>query len=199
MGGFRLAACLFGRLLPLPLALFPAPYPPPPFPGGEGGDYYFISPGATAPGTPASEPGRHGAGERATRPAGGAGFSGRRIDLAAVVSKGGLPVRLPAYPAFSLRSFPHSPRPPSPAGKGEIFSFLMQGASPLASPRLSRKRHGLNLRCRNPAGGLPVRSPAAPAFSFVSCPLTPRPPSPAGKGETKVISCKGLRPLHPCF
>ena len=45
----------------------------------------------------------------------------------------------PAYPAFSLFFCPLSPRPPSPAGKGEIFSFLMQGASPLASP-------GLNLR-----------------------------------------------------
>ena len=43
----------------LPLVCFLAPYPPAPFPGGEGGDFYFISPGATAPGTPASEPGRH--------------------------------------------------------------------------------------------------------------------------------------------
>ena len=54
-----------------------------------------------------------------------------------------------------------SPIPPpalaersSPPGKGEIFSFLMQGASPLASPRPSRKQHGLNLRCRCPLGGL---------------------------------------------
>ena len=29
----------------------------------------------------------------------------------------------------------------------------MQGAPPLASPRLSRKRHGLNLRCRCHGGG----------------------------------------------
>ena len=28
-------------------------------------------------------------------------------------------------------------------------------------------------------------------------PLSPRPPSPPGKGETKVFLCKGLRPLHP--
>ena len=27
--------------------------------------------------------------------------------------------------------------------------------------------------------------------------LSPQPPSPPGKGESKVISCKGLRPLHP--
>ena len=34
-----------------------------------------------------------------------------------------------------------SPQPPSPPGKGEVFSFLMQGASPLASPGLNRLRH----------------------------------------------------------
>ena len=39
--------------------------------------------------------------------------------------------------------------------------------------------------------------PVYPAFSLLSCPLFPRPPSPVGKGETKVISCKGLCPLHP--
>ena len=81
----------------------------------------------------------------------GAGFSGRRIDLAAMVSKGGLPVRLPAYPAFSLRSFPHPPDP-LPGGKGGIFCFLMQGAPPLASPRLSRKRHGAGECATHPAG-----------------------------------------------
>ena len=46
----------FARLPPLPLAYFPAPIPPSRarralFPSGEGGDYYFISPGA--------EPERH--------------------------------------------------------------------------------------------------------------------------------------------
>ena len=34
-----------------------------------------------------------------------------------------------------------------------------------------------------------------PSASFL--PPSPRPPSPPGKGETIVISCKGLRPLHP--
>ena len=48
-----------------------------------------------------------------------------------------------------------------------------------------------------PAGGVPALSPPYPAFSLLPCPLSPRPPSPSGKGETKVISCKGLRPLHP--
>ena len=38
------------------------------------------------------------------------------------------------------------PPPPSPPGKGETFSFLMQGASPLASPGLDGARHWLDLR-----------------------------------------------------
>ena len=38
-----LPACLFT------LAYFPAPIPPAPFPSGEGGEYYFISPGAPPP------------------------------------------------------------------------------------------------------------------------------------------------------
>ena len=54
-----------------------------------------------------------------------------------------------------------------------------------------------------PAGGVPALSPPCPALACFPAPLprrgriSPRPPSPSGKGETKVISCKGLRPLHP--
>ena len=40
-------------------------------------------------------------------------------------------------------------------------------------------------------------SPAYPAFSLLSCPLSPRPPSPAGKGETQSLFRRGLRPRHP--
>ena len=52
-------ACLLCRLPTTPLACFPAPYPPSPFPGGEGGDSKFISPGAPPPGTPALNHLRH--------------------------------------------------------------------------------------------------------------------------------------------
>ena len=56
--------------------------------------------------------------------------------------------------------------------------------------------------CLRPAGGFPSLSPVASAFSLLFCPLSPQPAlaersSPVGKGETKVILCKGLRPLHP--
>ena len=48
---------------------------------------------------------------------------------------------------------------------------------------------------RHPQGGLPFSSPAYPAFGLLSCPLSPRPPSPPGKGETKVFFMQGASPL----
>ena len=111
---------------------------------------------------------------------------------------GGLPGWSPAYPAFGLLPCPLSPQPPSPAGKGETSGYFMQGASPLASPRLSRKRHLQNLPSRCPewgfapcgAGGIPAPGggrggfgrPPAFYFSFVSAPIPP-PPFPAGRGR----------------
>ena len=47
----------------------------------------------------------------------------------------------------------------------------------------------------NAAGGLSFWSPACPAFSFASAPYPPTPPSPTGKGETKVIFMQGASPL----
>ena len=104
------------------------------------------------------------------------------------------------------------PLPPSPTGKGEIQGFFMQGASPLASPGLNprgtgkggepRTRRGLPRRCRltlplwYSQGSAPSLSPACPAFCFPFCPLSPHPLPRRGRG-IKVISCKGLRPLHP--
>ena len=49
----------FAACLPCLWFTFLPPIPPTPFPGGEGGEYYFISPGATAPGTPALNRLRH--------------------------------------------------------------------------------------------------------------------------------------------
>ena len=39
--------------------------------------------------------------------------------------------------------------------------------------------------------------PAEPAFSLSFCPHPPDPLPLRGRGRLKVISCKGLRPLHP--
>ena len=76
-----------------------------------------------------------------------------------------LPFLLPVCLAFSVLPCPHPPDPRSqsalPGGKGEIFCFLMQGASPLASPRLSQRRHLHDQRflfayggqCRQPRRG----------------------------------------------
>ncbi len=103
---------------------------------------------------------------------------------------------LPTLPLVYF-SAPLSPRPPSPAGKGEIFSFLMQGALPLASPGLNPGGTGAGGRIARWRGGLPSLLPAYPAFSLLSCPLSPRPPSPPGKGETQSLFRRGLRPRHP--
>ena len=74
-----------GRRLNLPHHEFlspipPTPFPPTPFPRGEGGDFWFISPGATAPDTPAPEPGRHRSrGRRITRRRGARAERGRFV------------------------------------------------------------------------------------------------------------------------
>ena len=66
----------------------------------------------------------------------GACPAGCRLTLPPLSPAGGVPSLLPVYPAFGLLCCPHPPAP-LPAGKGEIFCFLMQGASPLASPGLN--------------------------------------------------------------
>ncbi len=80
-------------------------------------------------------------------------------------------------------------------------------------------RHGGKGRTTRPAGGrgacpagcrltLPSLSPAGGRAFFVACqpclwfalsPPSPRPPSPPGKGETKSLFRRGLRPRHPCI
>ena len=84
------------------------------------------------------------------------------------------------------------------------FLFVYGGAVPAAKERGDRGRGTSAFEMvlspgagiANAAGGLPFLSPACPAFSFASAhPPTPLPRR--GRGRTKVISCKGLRPLHP--
>ena len=123
----------------------------------------------------------------------------------------------PAYPAFGLISCPLSPQPPSRRGRGRFFCFLMQGASPLASPAFNRLRHLQSLPLWYPKGGLPPALPSRQALAvpcgglapfaarlpclwFAFLPPSPLPPFPAGKGgDFFVFLCKGLRPRHPCI
>ena len=131
---------------------------------------------------------------------------------AAVVLGGWFAFFVACQPCLWLYFFPPSPCPPSPPGKGDIKVIFMQGASPLASPRPSRKRHRLNLRCGCPKGGLPGRSPGRRVLAvpkgwlarLVACqpclwlyffPPSPCPPSPPGKGDIKVIFMQGASPL----
>ena len=44
---------------------------------------------------------------------------------------------------------------------------------------------------------MPSLLPAAPAFSLLFCPLSPRPPSPVGKGENITLFRRGLPPPAP--
>ena len=53
LAGTRRGAQGGGRLPAFYFSFNSAPHPPTPFPSGEGGDSKYISPGATAPGTPA--------------------------------------------------------------------------------------------------------------------------------------------------
>ena len=66
-------------------------------------------------------------------------------------------------------------------------------------PRRGRGGFGcrLTLPLWCPVGGLPSLSPADHAVSLPFRPLSPRPPSPPGKGETQSLFRRGLCPRHP--
>ena len=140
--GFWSPACLatvvpsgelafFVARLPFYFSLFSAPIPPTPFPSGEGGEYYFISPGATAPGSPAT--GWDAAlvflvESRFRR--GGVCPVGRLPTLPLWYPAGGLPSLLPAC-LFTLAYFlPPSPRPPSRREGGDLRFFYARGSAP---------------------------------------------------------------------
>ena len=75
------------------------------------------------------------------------------------------------------------------------------GGVPFASPGLNPGGTYSPNKKGTRRGGLPCLPPACPDFSLL---CSPHPPArarralfPSGEGETKVFSCKGLRPLHP--
>ncbi len=115
--------------------------------------------------------------------------------------------------ALPLAYFPAPiPLTPFPTGRGRFFCFLMQGAKPLASPRLNRKRHRLTLRSRYPAEAcpagrrltpplwcpqgacLPCRPPTLPLVYF-SAPYPPAPLPRWGRGRFFCFLMQGASPL----
>ena len=190
-----MGAFLLGCLPPLPLAYFAAPIPPSPFPAGRGRLRLFYARGF-APCIP-------GAGWDAALGLLAESGLWRGLlflppaDSALQVPSGGLPSLSPADAAFSLLSRPHPPNP-LPGGKGEIFSFLMQGALPLASPGLGGTRHWGCLWKAGYGGGLARAALGHGGRSCVrrgacllgclptlplACFLAPIPPTPFPGGE----------------
>ena len=163
------------RLPTLPLACFLAPIPLP-LPGGKGGFLVFLCKGLRPLHPRELKPGGTYSPCHAGHPAGAC--------------------LLPRLPTLPLACF-LAPSPcPFPAGRGDSW-FLMQGAPPLASPGAESGRHLQPFPSRASGWGWLSSPPADPAFSLLSCPLSPFPPSPPGKGGFLVFLCKGLRPLHP--
>ena len=142
-------ACCLCRLPILPLACFLAPIPPTPFPGGEGGDYKFILPGAPPPAP------RHQTAYGTDRHC----HYGTRRGACRLC-------RLPILPlTYFLAPIPP---PPFPAGRGETISFFAGGSAP-GTPAFKRLRYLQNLPSRYPAGACPRRrqfgaKPSEPPF-----------------------------------
>ena len=95
-----------------------------------------------------------------------------------------------------LRDFSGSEAPGTPRlnRRRHLLSLPLwcsQGAEPA--------RHWLSLPLWHPAGGLLCLSPAAPCLYLLFCPLSPRPPSPVGKGVPQSLFRRGLGPGHPCI
>ena len=142
---------------PPPCAFFSAPmifgyltvFPPSPrprsqsaLPGGKGETLGYFMQGASPLASPGLKPGRRWFDRRRRCPA---YEPGRRWLRAGNRASGGGLGRFTRRVYFwcIIKILPLSPRPAlaersSPPGKGETFSFLMQGASPLASPGRSR-------------------------------------------------------------
>ncbi len=132
--------------------------------------------GGFAPCIPGAESGRRLQPQQKRYPAGGlALFAACRPCLSG--SRRGLGGfgRLPALP-LALFLAPIPP-PPFPAGRGRDYSFLMQGAAPLASPGLNPGGTYSPNKKGTRRGGLPCLPPADHAFSLFSFPHPPSPRS----------------------
>ena len=181
--GTRWGACLVCRLPALPLALFLSPIPPTPFPSGEGGDHKFFHARGFAPCIPGLNPGgAYSPNKKGTRR--GACLVCRLPALTLVCFVAPIPP-----PALAERS--------SPAGRGRDYSFLMQGALPLASPGLNPGGTYSPNKKGTRRGGLPCLPPADHAFSLFSFPHPPDPLPLRGRGRLKFFHARGFAPCIP--
>ena len=125
-----------------------------------------------------------------------------RLDLPPLYPAGECRGRSPADLAVSFVSAPYPPTPLPRRGRGGFLGYFMQGASPLASPRLSRKRHLQSLPIRHPQGAcLLCRLPTLPLVSFLA-PYPPRPRSQSalprwGRGIFRLFHARGFAPCIP--
>ena len=210
--GTRRVACFRCRLPTLPLAWFSAPIPPTPLPSGKGETLRLFYARGFAPCIPGirppaalTEPAAVFPGEGLCPLRGGDGWrSGTR--------RGAWRFWSPACLLLELCFFPHPPAP-LPSGKGETQSFLMQGASPLASlglnPRGTYRTCQAGARSgalplagrgwvafRYPAGGVAVLVARLPFTLALFLPPSPRPPSQREGGDYMFIS-PGASPPAP--
>ena len=146
----------FGRRIYQPYQKVFSPSPHPPSPMGKGEIFGLFRRGLPPPAPLRLNPGGTGAGAAYHAPTGGLP---RRcqITLPSLSPTGGTAVLVAGFTSHITKFYPLSPRPPSPVGKGENFSFLMQGATPLASPGAEPRRHWSRGRTTHPAGAaIPV-------------------------------------------
>ena len=165
----------------------------------------FLMQGASPLAFPGLGGARHGLNLRSKHPTGA--YPPALVARPAIaVPDGGLPCWSPADPAISLLCFPLSPCPLPRRGRGRFLVFLCKG--------LGGARHGLNLRSRHPAGGVPPAlvarpavavpdggspclSPANPAFSLLFCPHPPNPLPLRGRGRPRLLHARGFAPCIP--
>ena len=99
----------------------------------------------------------------------------------------------PAVLAASARNF-HSDHTVFPSRSGVFLLNPPLLYAKKCAPAISGAYRLCKIQVRRGARRLGL--PPYPAFSFDFAPIPPT-PFPTGRGRFKVISCKGLRPLHP--
>ena len=195
----RQGACLLCRLPPLSLVFFSAPIPPAPLPLRGRGEPQRLFRRGLRPRHPCIRP-FAALTELSKQVPGGLNPGGTGAGGESRTRRGAcLLCRLPTLPLACFLS-PIPPYPPSPAGKGETLGyFYARGFAPCI-PAPKPRRHRSRGRITHPAGGLLSLSPACPSFSLLPCPLSPRPPSPAGKGGSpKDYFAGGFAPGTPAL